>query len=99
MMDFWHELFPNRILDFDYEKLVNEQAHMTDLLLNFCGLEFENACLDFHKTKRSVKTSSASQVIENMYANSSLEWEKYAEYLHPFPEMFEKLGSMSSRLR
>jgi len=95
MMKFWHELFPNRILDFDYENLVNNQLNMTNILLNFCGLQFENACLDFHKTKRSIKTSSASQVVENMYQNSSLEWEKYADYLHPFPEMFEKLDRIS----
>ena len=56
LMSFWRELFPDNIYDLSYEKLTENQEEETHKLLQFCDLEWEEQCLDFHKTKRTVKT-------------------------------------------
>ncbi len=83
IMDFWHELFPNRIFDLSYEKLTENQKSETKKLLNYCELEWDDNCLDFHKNDRGIKTASASQVRQKMYQGSSDVWKKYEPYLKP----------------
>ena len=50
------------------------------------GLEWEDQCLDFHKTERAVQTASALQVRQKMYRDSSSEWRKYEKHLEPMVE-------------
>jgi tetratricopeptide (TPR) repeat protein len=83
VMLFWHELFPTSIYDLCYEDLTENQVDQTRSLLDFCGLEWEEQCLDFYNTKRSVKTLSAVQVRSKMYKGSSESWRKYQSYLQP----------------
>jgi tetratricopeptide (TPR) repeat protein len=83
LMSFWREKFPNRIYDLCYESLTENQEEETRELLEFCGLEWEEKCLDFHKTKRVVTTASAAQVREEMYTGSSEAWRKYENHLQP----------------
>ncbi len=83
IMDFWHELFPNIIFDLSYEKLTENQKSETKKLLNYCELEWDDNCLDFHKNDRGIKTASASQVRQKMYQGSSDVWKKYEPYLKP----------------
>jgi tetratricopeptide (TPR) repeat protein len=60
---FWLEKFPDRVFDLEYEILVNEPESMVRRLLDFCGLPFEPACLEFHRTERTVLSApSAAQV-------------------------------------
>jgi Flp pilus assembly protein TadD len=60
---FWLEKYPARVFDLPYESLVAEPEAETRRLLNFCGLPFDSACLEFHKTSRAVLSSpSAAQV-------------------------------------
>jgi hypothetical protein len=61
--------------------LTENQEEETRKLLAFCDLEWEEQCLDFHKTKRAVKTSSAAQVRQKMYKSSSDTWRKYEDFL------------------
>ena len=62
LMDFWHELFPGKIYDINYEKLTTNQKDETKKLLEHCDLEWDENCLNFHTNKRAIKTASASQV-------------------------------------
>lgn len=60
---FWLERYPDRVLDLPYESLVAEPEPVIRNLLDFCGLPFDPACLDFHKTSRTVLSApSAAQV-------------------------------------
>lgn len=59
---FWLERWPGRVFDLAYEALVADPEAMVRRLLDFCGLRFEPACLEFHKTSRAVLTPSAAQV-------------------------------------
>jgi len=83
LMDFWHELFPNKIYDLSYEKLTENQKNETKKLLKYCELDWDDNCLEFHTNDRGVKTASASQVRQKMYQGSSEAWKKYERYLQP----------------
>jgi tetratricopeptide (TPR) repeat protein len=83
MMAFWHELFPNKIYDISYEDLTTNQEEETRKLLEYCDLDWDENCLNFHKNARAVKTASALQVREKMYQGSSDVWKEYETYLKP----------------
>jgi len=83
MMAFWHELYPNKIYDITYEDLTTNQEEETRKLLEYCDLDWDENCLNFHENNRAVKTASALQVREKMYQGSSDDWKKYEAYLKP----------------
>ena len=83
LMAFWHQRYPGRILDLDYEVITQNQKRETQRLLEFVGLEWEEACMDFHTTKRAVQTASSHQVRREMYQGSSNEWRNYEAHLGP----------------
>ena len=83
LMAFWHERYPNAIYDVRYEHLTENQEEETHRLLEFCNLEWQEECLNFHKTKRLVKTISATQVRREMYRGSSEAWKKFERHLQP----------------
>jgi len=83
LMSFWREQYPNSIYDLYYEDLTENQEQETRRLLEFCDLEWEERCLDFHRTERAVKTASSVQVRKKMYKGSSEAWRQYEEHLQP----------------
>ncbi len=83
LMSFWNERFPDNIYNFCYEDLVENQESETRKLLKFCDLEWDEQCLNFHKTKRIVKTASSLQVRKKIYKGSSEAWKKYEKHLFP----------------
>ncbi|MBT4910656.1 MAG: tetratricopeptide repeat protein, partial [Alphaproteobacteria bacterium] len=86
MMDFWHKLFPKKIYDISYEELTKNQKNETQKLLNYCELDWDDNCLNFHKNSRGVVTASSSQVRQKMYQGSSEAWKKYESNLKPIIE-------------
>jgi tetratricopeptide (TPR) repeat protein len=83
LMAFWHQAFPGRILTLNYEALTEDQEGQTRALLDWCGLGWEDACLEFHRTPGLVRTASLAQVRRAMYRGSSEEWRKYERHLGP----------------
>ena len=55
-------------------------------LLDYCGLEFEPACLEFYKTERAVRTASSEQVRQPIYREATEEWRPYEPHLGPLKE-------------
>jgi hypothetical protein len=92
MMTFWHDLFPNKIYDINYEDLTINQEYETKKLLKYCELEWDENCLNFHNNERAVRTASSLQVKEKMYQGSSEVWKKYKDQLKP---MIKALGYKS----
>ncbi|MBT5110429.1 MAG: tetratricopeptide repeat protein [Rhodospirillaceae bacterium] len=86
LMNFWRKNFPNTIYDLNYDALTQDQEGETRKLLDYIQLGWEEQCLDFHKTKRAVRTVSSTQVRQKIYRGSSEEWRKYEEYLAPMVE-------------
>lgn len=83
LMAFWREGFPGQFYDLDYQALTESQEAETRKLLDYCALEWDPACIEFHNTGRAVRTLSASQVRQPMYQGSSRAWRKYEAHLQP----------------
>jgi len=83
LMDHWFAVLPGRILDLDYEQVVARTEDSVKLLLEWCDLEFEPACLRFHRTVRGVHTPSRWQVRQPIYSHSVGRWRAYRGHLQP----------------
>ncbi|GAB3751748.1 hypothetical protein GCM10028795_20120 [Lysobacter olei] len=81
LMRHWQQVLPGRILEVDYEQLVNDQEGQTRRLLEFCGLPWDDACLRFQDNAAPVATASVVQVREGLHARSSGRWKRYADQL------------------
>jgi tetratricopeptide (TPR) repeat protein len=81
LMEHWQSILPGRILQVSYETLIEEQEPQTRRLLDYCDLEYESRCLEFHRTKRIVKTASHLQVRRALYNSSVDAWKPYATHL------------------
>ena len=86
LMDQWKEMYPQRILDVQYEDTVSDIQEQCVRLVDFLGLAFEPEMLEFYSTKRLVRTPSASQVRKPIYKSSVQAWKKYEQHLQPLVE-------------
>jgi len=84
LMDYWRQLLPGGIHDVQYEDLVQAPQETITGMLGFCGLEWQPACLDFHKTRRAVHSSSAAQVREPLHARSIRSSRNYERHLRDY---------------
>ena len=83
LLAFWNEAVPSLVYELGYERLTEDPEPETRKLLEHCELSWENDCLDFHATKRAVRTFSGSQVREKIYTGSSEAWRRYESHLRP----------------
>jgi len=83
MMEHYHGLLPDFVLDIQYEDVVENLEGNVRKILNFCGLPWEEQCLSFHKTERFVQTASSLQVKQPLYNSSVGAWKHYEEHLEP----------------
>jgi hypothetical protein len=83
LMDHWNAVLPGRILKIDHEDIVEDLDANVRRLLDFCGLKFESACLDFHKTERSVRTASSEQVRQPIFREGLDQWKNFEPWLGP----------------
>jgi Flp pilus assembly protein TadD len=90
LMDHWQDALPGRIHYQRYEDTVEDLDSNVRSLLSYCGISFHPACLEFHKTKRTIKTPSASQVRQPIYSSSVGRWKRYAEQLAPLKDKLEQ---------
>ena len=81
LMAHWRSLYGADILDLDYDTLVREPGAQIGRLLEFCGLEWQDSCLEFQRAPSAVKTASVWQVRESLYQRSSGRWRHYARHL------------------
>ncbi|SMP81626.1 Tetratricopeptide repeat-containing protein [Desulfonatronum zhilinae] len=83
IMAHWHELFPGRIFELDYQELVRNPESTIRSLMDHCGLEWDKRVLKFYETKRPVRTASIRQVRQGIYTSSAEKWRRYEQYLEP----------------
>jgi tetratricopeptide (TPR) repeat protein len=87
VMEHWHAVLPPGVLiDVRYEDLVDDLEGTARGALRHCGLDWEEACRDFHDTQRAVRTASQMQVREPVYRRSIGSWRRYAEFLDPLAQ-------------
>jgi len=83
----WLKVLPIPVYTQKYEELVADQEKHTRELINFCGLEWDDACLSFHETERMINTPSRWQVRQPMYTSSAGRWKNYEKHLQPLQTM------------
>lgn len=86
----WQQVLPLRMMTIQYEGLVGDLEGQSRRLIEFLGLPWEPRCLDFHKTDRTVLTSSVWQVRQPIYTRSVGRWKHYEKHLGP---LLEALGN------
>jgi Flp pilus assembly protein TadD len=92
LLRFWQQLFPGRVLEMQYETLVDDQEAQTRRLLDHCGLSWDERCLNFHTNDAAVATPSATQVRQPMYRSALGRWRHYERYLEPARRYFSEHG-------
>jgi tetratricopeptide (TPR) repeat protein len=83
LMDHWDRVLPRKILRVQHEDVVLDFEATVRRILDFCGLPFESACLEFYKTKRTVRTLSSDQVRRPIYREGLEQWRNYEPWLGP----------------
>lgn len=83
LMDHWDQAVPGFVLRVQYEDVVDDLETQVRRILDFCGLEFEPACVEFYNTKRSVRTPSSEQVRQPIYRTGVDQWRNFEPYLEP----------------
>jgi tetratricopeptide (TPR) repeat protein len=90
LMAHWRELLPgDAFIETDYEAVVDDLEREARRLIDFLGLPWDDACLNFHHNRRVIRTASVNQVRQPIYASSKGRWRAYARYLGP---LLEALG-------
>ena len=83
LMTHWDRVLPGRILRVEHEELVADLEGNVRRMLEFLGLSFEAACLEFYKTDRSVRTASSEQVRQPIFRESLDRWRNFEPWLQP----------------
>jgi len=91
MMDYWHEVLPGRVLTVQYEEVVTDFENQVRRLLEYCGLPFEEGCLNFYDTDRPVRTASSEQVRQPIYTQSISRWRYYEQHLDELKEVLDPI--------
>jgi hypothetical protein len=90
LIEHWRRVLPLPMLEVDYEALVADLETNARAIVEWCGLEWDPACLEFHMTSRPVRTSSVEQVRQPVYTSSVGRWKNYERSL---ATLFAKLKS------
>jgi hypothetical protein len=96
LMDHWNSVLPDKILRVDHESVVDDLDRNVRRILEFCGLEFEPACLEFHKNVRSVRTASSEQVRRPIYKEGLDQWRHYEPWLDPLKRALGSIHQQSA---
>jgi hypothetical protein len=89
----WQRVLPLSMLTVEYEELIANPEPESRRLIEFLGLEWEPACLEFHRTARPVFTASIWQVRRPIYSRSVGRWRHYERHLGPLLEVLGQEGN------
>ncbi|MBI1195060.1 MAG: tetratricopeptide repeat protein [Gammaproteobacteria bacterium] len=97
LMQHWETIFPGRIYEVEYESLVANQKPETRRLLDYCGLDWDDSCLNFHEKRRIVSTASFEQVRRPLYSDSVRRADAYRRHLGTLLENLGPIARNDSR--
>ncbi len=83
LMAHFDAVLPGRIHRVIYEDMVADPEEQIRALLDYCGLPFEEACLNFHENDRAVRTASSEQVRRPIFKDAVEHWQNYDSWLDP----------------
>lgn len=90
LMAHFDDVLPGRVHRVDYEAMVGDPDTQIAALLNYCGLDYEPACRNFHETDRAVRTASSEQVRQPLYVSAVDHWQHYGDWLMPLKDSLGK---------
>ena len=93
LMDHWDAVLPGRVLRIQHEDVVNNLESNVRRILDYCELPFESACVEFHKTQRSVRTASSEQVRQPIFRDGLDQWRNFEPWLDPLKQALGELVS------
>jgi tetratricopeptide (TPR) repeat protein len=96
LMRHWDAALPGQVLRVQHEDVVDDLEGSVRRILDYCGLPFEQACVDFHETRRSVRTPSSEQVRQPIFRDGLDAWRSYEPWLG---ELRAALGDATTRYR
>ncbi len=96
LMWHWDRVLPGRVLRVQHEDVVDDLEGNVRRLLDFCNLEFEPQCVEFHKTQRNVRTASSEQVRQPIFREGLDHWTNFEQWLGPLQAA---LGDALTRYR
>jgi hypothetical protein len=83
LMAHWEAVLPGKILRVQHEELVADLEGNVRRILEFCGLDFNPACIEFHRTERQVHSASSEQVRQPIYREGLDQWRHFEPWLGP----------------
>lgn len=89
LMAHWKATLGVPVLDVSYEEMVSDQEAVSRRMIEFCGLDWDDSCLQFHRARRFIATASYDQVRRPIYSSSVRRWEKYKKYLRPLIDVLQ----------
>jgi len=92
LMRHWDAALPGKVLRVQYEHVVEDLETNVRRILEFCGLPFEPACLQFYKTERSIRTASSEQVRRPIFKEGVDQWRSYEAWLEPLKQALGPLA-------
>ena len=92
LMAHWRHVLPGRILEIDYESLVDAPEATTRQLLAHCGLPWNDACLHFERNRAASSTASALQVRDPIHKAGVGRWKQYATQLAGLRDLLQANG-------
>ena len=87
LMAHWDAVLPGFVLRVQHETLIDDLQGQVERILDFCGLPFEQQCIDFHKTERAIKTPSSEQVRQPIYRSGMDQWKHFDAHLQPLKKV------------
>lgn len=95
LMDHWDQVLPGFVLRIQHEDVVADLETQVRRMLEFLDLPYEEACLEFHKTERNVRTPSSEQVRQPIYTSELEQWRNFEAHLDPLidalgPEIMQR---------
>lgn len=92
LMDHWNAVLPDKVLRVQHEDVLDDLEGQTRRMLDFIGVPFEEACLEFHKTNRAVRTASSEQVRQPINRAGQGAWMPYEPWLSPLRDALGPLA-------
>ena len=89
LMDYWKKKFDDNIFDLNYEDLINDPENKIKEIINYCGLDWQNNCLEFYKNKKSIKTVSFMQARKPIYKDSLKGSSKFKKHLNQLEKLLK----------
>ena len=89
LMNHWDSVLPNKVLRVNNEDVINDLDGQVRRILEYIEVPFEESCISFHETERSVRTASSEQVRQPINKKGMGRWKPYAKHLKPFTNILD----------